>query len=58
MIWSNLIRKPGIDGSTAVICTVYNNSIWSANLGDSRAMLFRNSSSFPLTEDHTPEGIS
>mmetsp|Transcript_6138 Transcript_6138/g.8039 ORF Transcript_6138/g.8039 Transcript_6138/m.8039 type:complete len:370 (-) Transcript_6138:1218-2327(-) len=41
-------------GSTAVAVLLEEGKIWSANIGDSRAVLCRNGQAFDLTKDHKP----
>jgi len=41
-------------GSTAVTVLLEEDLIWSANIGDSRAVLCRNGQAFDLTTDHKP----
>jgi len=42
------------DGSTALVVMMVNNTLYVANLGDSRAVLCRNGRAVALTEDHKP----
>lgn len=50
------------DGSTAVILLVVDDVIYSANLGDSKAILCRREEGrikcIPLSKDHTPANVS
>jgi len=48
-------KKSPRDGSTAIICAVDQEAIWTVNVGDSRAVLSRNSKCIPLSEDHKPD---
>ncbi|CAD8143725.1 unnamed protein product [Paramecium octaurelia] len=46
-----------LSGSTTVIALIQQNQLWTANVGDSRAILCRNSNGWraiPLTRDHKP----
>lgn len=42
-------------GSTAVIVLKKNNTLWTANIGDSRAIMNHGHKSVPLTKDHKPD---
>jgi serine/threonine protein phosphatase PrpC len=42
-------------GSTAVIILKRNNTLWVANIGDSRAIMNKGHKSIPLTKDHKPD---
>jgi protein phosphatase 1L len=44
-------------GSTAVIILKRNNTLWVANIGDSRAIMNQGHKSIPLTKDHKPDDI-
>lgn len=46
--------KHPMDGCTAVVCLEYEGRLWTANLGDSRAVLCRNGRTIALTDDHSP----
>jgi len=46
--------KEPMDGCTAVVCLEYQGSLWTANLGDSRAVLCREGRAVALTDDHSP----
>ncbi|EJU06633.1 protein serine/threonine phosphatase 2C [Dacryopinax primogenitus] len=48
------IGDPTISGCTATIALCDETRIWTANAGDSRALLFRGGRAQPLTKDHTP----
>jgi protein phosphatase PTC2/3 len=48
------IKSPR-DGSTAVVCAITNNVLWTANLGDSRAILSRKGNLVPLSVDQKPD---
>ncbi|KAF7490735.1 putative protein phosphatase 2C 4 [Sarcoptes scabiei] len=46
---------PGFtSGSTAVVCLLKNNTFYCANIGDSRCILCRNGTAFPLSNDTKP----
>lgn len=49
-----------LSGSTAIFCLIIGDQIWSAHVGDSRAILVVRSNDalkmIPLTHDHKPEG--
>lgn len=45
-------------GTTAVVALVVDQTIYVANLGDSRCILCRDSAAFPLSEDHKPDNES
>ena len=47
----NLYIQPG---STAVVCIVFDNKYICANIGDSRAVLYREDEIIPLSRDHKP----
>lgn len=47
-----------MEGSTAVTVLLQNDCIWTANLGDSRAVLCRDGESVDITEDHKPNSDS
>ena len=47
------VKRPDA-GTTAVIVLVVENTIYCANVGDSRAVICENSKAFPLMEDHNP----
>ncbi|CAD8151939.1 unnamed protein product [Paramecium pentaurelia] len=50
-----------LSGSTTVIAMIQQNQLWTANVGDSRAILCRNQNgwrSIPLTRDHKPSDES
>jgi len=51
-----VLETPGFDmeGSTAVTVLLDEDKIWTANLGDSRAVLCRDGKAVNLTEDHKP----
>jgi serine/threonine protein phosphatase PrpC len=44
-----------MDGSTAVVSVLLEDTLWTANVGDSRAILCRDCKAVALTEDHSPE---
>ena len=50
--------KFSMDGCTAVVCLEYQGSLWTANLGDSRAVLCREGRTVPLTDDHSPMSMT
>lgn len=43
-----------LDGSTAICCLILNNKIFTANVGDSRAVLCSLGKAHPLSVDHKP----
>lgn len=42
-------------GCTANVCSIYDNKMYFANAGDSRAVLCRKGEAFPMSIDHKPE---
>ena len=51
-----LLRPVAIHhGTTAVVCLIRDNILYTANLGDSRAVLCRNKEAIRLTVDHKPD---
>ena len=51
-------EKSSRDGTTAVTCLLGEGKIWTANIGDSRAVLSRSCRAIPLSKDHKPDGRS
>src|SRR3546814_10425464 len=54
-MWFKLTEKQRLnDGSTAVCAIVRANTLFTANVGDSRAILLRERKAIQLTDDHKP----
>merc|ERR1712232_213283 len=51
----SITNKSQRDGSTAIICVIGDNKLWTANIGDSRAVLSQSRCAIDLSKDHKPD---
>lgn len=58
---TDIRREEGMEGSesmagcTANVSLIHNGTIWCANSGDSRSIVYNATSNFPLSKDHKPD---
>lgn len=54
--WMDFARRENCDhGTTAVVVILSNHTLYTANVGDSRAILVRSKQALPLSFDHKPQ---